>query len=91
MAFRPYRDQEIRGYSSLLRSFFPEQFKTVPRTIVWSIIFFLDLTVVVLAGYYWGLLSSGNTKLNLFLCLAAVFGLFWLQGFVWYKFVKLFR
>lgn len=76
MHWKPYQDQENRAYSSILTSLFPEQTKTIPRILVWSVIFLVDLTVVVAGSSYLGLFSSGGGVLML----AILFVLFWLQG-----------
>ena len=60
-----HKDYEIRAYSSILKSLFPEQTKTIPRIIVWSIIFLLDLSISVLSAFYLGLLLRCS---NLSLC-----------------------
>lgn len=87
---RMYQDQENRAYSSILKALFPEQTKTLPRILVWSVIFLIDLVAVVAGGYRLGLLSfEGNGKLDMLLLLAVLFGLFWLQGYLWGIFRKL--
>ena len=86
-----------RAYSSILTTLFPEQTKTLPRIIVWSIIFLLDLTLVVFAAFHFGLLQLGNYSsmrqmtLPGLLLLAVLFGIFWLQGFIWYGIAKFFQ
>ena len=56
MAWNPYTDQKNRAYSSILTTLFPEQTKTLPRILVWSFVFLLDLTLGVAAALYFGLL-----------------------------------
>lgn len=81
---RMYQDQENRAYVSILRTLFPEQTKTLPRILVWSVIFLIDLIAVVAGAYRLGLIPyEGSGKLVAFLILAAVFGIFWLQGYLW--------
>ena len=43
MGWNPYQDQKNRAYSSILTTLFPEQTKTIPRILVWGIIFLVDL------------------------------------------------
>lgn len=87
MKWNTHQDMENRAYSHILTTLFPEQTKTLPRILVWSVIFLIDLIVVVSAGSYLGLLSGWSTVL----VLAALFGLFWLQGYLWSTFRRLFR
>lgn len=87
MAWKPYQDQENRAYASILTSLFPEQTKTLPRILVWSIIFLADLILVVAGAFQMGLLHDGYGLL----VIAAVIGLFWLQGFLWFRIQNLFR
>lgn len=97
MGWNPYTDQKNRAYSSILTTLFPEQTKTVPRIIVWSIIFLLDLILGIGAAHYFGLLqfgsyrSSNEMMLSSGLLIAAIVGIFWLQGVIWYAIVNFFR
>ena len=82
MAWNPYTDQKNRAFSSILTTLFPEQTKTLPRILIWSIIFFLDLTIGIFAAVHFGLLTPGrfrdsNTMTRCsFLVLAAIFAIF---------------
>lgn len=89
MNWNPYQDQKNRAFSSLLTSLFPEQTKTLPRIIVWSIIFLLDLIAVAGGAYYLGLMDSGS-KITAVLLIAVCVGLFWLEGVLWGAVTKLF-
>lgn len=97
MAWNTHTDVKNRAYSSILTTLFPEQTKTLPRIIVWSIIFLLDLILVVCAAFHFGLLQLGNYSsmrqmtLPGLLLLAVLFGIFWLQGFIWYGIAKFFQ
>ncbi len=97
MAWNPYTDQKNRAYSSILTTLFPEQTKTLPRIIVWSIIFFLDLTIGIFAAVHFGLLKPGSFNsandmmLGSLLVLAAIFAIFWLQGKIWFGIVNFFK
>ena len=97
MGWNPYTDQKNRAYSSILTSLFPEQTKTLPRIIVWSIIFLLDLILVIGGGVYLGWLEFGsyhsqNTmKLVSAGLIALAVGLFWLQGVIWGAIVRFFQ
>lgn len=85
MGWNPYTDHKNRAYSGILTSLFPEQTKTIPRIIVWSIIFLLDLTLGIAGAMHFGILWSGNARITSALLIAAIVGIFWLQGFIWYK------
>ena len=97
MAWNTHTDIKNRAYSSILTTLFPEQTKTVPRIIVWSIVFLLDLIFIVFAVMHFGLLELGqfNSMRDLtlpgLLLLAALFGIFWLQGFIWYGIARFFQ
>ena len=97
MGWNPYTDQKNRAYSGIITTLFPEQTKTIPRIIVWSIIFLLDLTLVVFGALHFGLLDFGqytsmrNMTLPGILLFAVLFAIFWLQGFIWYGIVKFFQ
>ncbi len=90
----PYSDQKNRAYSNILTSLFPEQTKTVPRIIVWSIIFLLDVILIIAGAFYFGWLQYGNynsqnhMKLVAGLLIVAIVGVFWLQGKIWYGLVR---
>lgn len=94
MGWNPYTDQKNRAYSNILTSLFPEQTKTVPRMIVWSIIFLLDLILIIGGAFYLGLLqydtyqNQNGIKLVSAGLIGLVVGLFWLQGVVWYGIVR---
>lgn len=90
MKWNMYQDRENRAYSSILTTLFPEQTKTLPRIIVWSVIFLADLILVCWGCYHFGLLETlFRHKILAVLPLAAVFGIFWLQGYLWGIFLKL--
>lgn len=97
MGWNPYTDQKNRAYSSILTTLFPEQTKTLPRIIVWSIIFFLDLTAGIFAAVHFGLLqfdkfqSTNQMMLPAGLLVLAILGVFWLQGVIWGAVTKFFR
>jgi len=97
MAWNPYTDQKNRAYSHILTSLFPEQTKTLPRILVWSIIFLLDLSIGIGAATYFGLLQFGEYRsqnqmmLSAVLLIAAIVGIFWLQGWIWYGIVNYFK
>lgn len=83
-----HQDMENRAYSHILTTLFPEQTKTLPRIIIWAIIFLIDLIVVVVGAQYYGLLS---TRFGGLLAMVVLFGGFWLQGFVFFRIYYLFR
>lgn len=84
MKWNTHQDMENRAYSSILTTLFPEQTKTLPRILVWSVIFLIDLTLMALA------LQTGGLPQNYLLFLALLLGLFWLQGHIWGSLTKLF-
>lgn len=97
MAWNPYTDQKNRAYSSILTTLFPEQTKTLPRIIVWSIIFLIDLILGVWAAVHFGLLQFGSYRtsnqmyLAAALLIAGIVGVFWLQGVIWGAIVRFFQ
>ena len=97
MAWNPYTDQKNRAYQSILTTLFPEQTKTIPRIILWSIIFMADLILGMGGAAYYGLLqfdryrTSNELMLVGGLIFLVIVGIFWLQGFVWYKIVNYFK
>ena len=88
MKWNTYQDMENRAYSSILRTLFPEQTQTLPRMIVWGIIFLLNLTICVFGAAHFGLLDS---RLGQLLTFIAIFGGFWLLGQIWYGFVSVLK
>ena len=86
MAWNPYTDQKNRAYSGIVTSLFPEQTKTLPRILVWSIVFLVDLILGVAVAFRFGLLDSGG-KWGAALLVVAILGIFWLQGKIWYGIV----
>ena len=89
MAWNPYQDQKNRAYSNIVTSLFPEQTKTIPRIIVWSIVFLADLIAVAAGAFYFGFLDHFS-KLMVFILFAVCVAVFWLQGVIWGAVVKLF-
>ena len=97
MAPNPYSDQKNRAYQNILTTLFPEQTKTLPRIIVWSIIFLTDLIFGIGGAAYYGLLQFDRFRTSNELMLAGgllvlvIVGVFWVQGYVWYAIVKFFK
>lgn len=97
MTWNPYTDQKNRAYSGILTTLFPEQTKTLPRILIWSIIFMADLILGILAAIHFGLLKIGNFNssndmmLGSLLVLAAILAIFWLQGKIWFGIVNFFK
>ena len=83
MAWKPYQDQQNRAYSSILTTLFPEQTKTLPRLLVWSVIFLLDLTVLAAAAFSLQIFPTHGGMFSGLLFIGILVGLFWLQGAVW--------
>lgn len=94
MKWNTYQDMENRAYSGILTTLFPEQTKTLPRILVWSVIFLLDLILIIGAAAYWGLLRFGQARstndmlLPGGLLFLAIVGVFWLQGKLWGLFTQ---
>ena len=97
MGWNPYTDLKNRAYSSILTTLFPEQTKTLPRIVLWSIIFLADLILDICAAAYYGVLqlghyrSSNEMMLHAGLVVLGIVGIFWLQGRIWYAIVKFFQ
>lgn len=83
-----YSDRENQGCGEFLKSLFPEQTKTLPRIIIWSFIFLIDLMLVAFGTFYLGFEFSKWLIVVVFI--GSVF-LFWLQGYIWSTILKLFR
>ena len=93
MAWNPYTDYKNRGFNHILTTLFPEQTKTLPRILVWGLIFLIDLCVMVFGAYHLGLLDYETPSHDWlrWLLLPAIIGVFWLQGWVWKAVKGLFR
>ena len=97
MTWNPYTDQKNRAFSGILTTLFPEQTKTLPRILIWSIIFMADLILGILAAAHFGLLTPGRFRntdhmaLYSALVIAAIFAIFWLQGKIWFGIVNFFK
>ncbi len=76
-----------------LREWFPEQTKTIPRIILWTIIFLADTALVFWLGSLLGIdllgISYRLTTLLIGLYLVIAFGLFSLEAFVYNKIMGL--
>ena len=94
MGWNPYTDQKNRAYSNILTTLFPEQTKTIPRIIVWSIIFMIDLIVGVVGAMHFGILqperfnNSNALMVGAGILILVIIGVFWLQGVIWFGIVK---
>ena len=97
MAWNPYTDQQNRGYAHILTTLFPEQTKTLPRIIIWSFIFLIDLTAGIVLATHFGLYQFSHYRNQAAMLLGAslpilgIIGIFWLQGVLWGALTKLFR
>lgn len=97
MAWNPYTDQKNSAFVSILTGLFPEQTKTLPRIIVWSLIFFADLVLGIVGAVHYGWIQFGNyssqsqLSLAVSLLVLAIIAVFWLQGKIFYGILKLFR
>lgn len=97
MKLNTHQDMENRAYAGILTTLFPEQTKTLPRIIAWSIIFMLDLILGVGGAMHLGLLqpdkynSMSQMMFGAGLLIVAIVGVFWVQGVIWFALVKLFK
>ena len=91
MAYNTVKDQQIRGYVSLLRGLLPEHTRTLPRIIVWSVVFLIDLVLGGLAMYYaqTTLGMEPNVAALIFFGVAA--GSFGLESVIWLLALRLLR
>lgn len=78
-----------------LSGMLPEHTKTIPRIIIWSIIFIADLILAAAAAFRLGLLLPESSSLEELLYLGFLFAvagaLFWVESFLWNVFRRLFR
>lgn len=78
-----------------LSSIFPEQTKAIPRIIVWSIIFIIDLGLAAFLAFQTGLIDLLDGKLGSLLVtgltLIVAGGLFWAESLIWKTILRLFR
>ena len=88
MAWNPYQDQKNRAFSGILTSLFPEQTKTLPSILVWSVIFLADLILVIGGAFCLGL-TDNFSKITSLLMIVICIGLFWLEGKIWSAVTKL--
>ncbi len=79
----------------LLRQTFPEQTKTVPRIILWTLVFLLDAGLVIWAAVALGLISGAiayrTQSLIVGLILAVSLGLFSLEVWVYNRIARAIR
>ena len=66
-----------------LNEMFPGQFDTIPRIIIWTIVFLLDVAAVFGVAHLLGLPLPG--KVGVMLYLVAAFTLFCLESWVYHK------
>lgn len=92
MAWNPNTDLKNRAFSGILTTLFPEQTKTLPRILVWSVIFFLDLILGASVAYHYGWFASGDhSHWRTAVLLVAIIAVFWVQGYIWNTITRLFR
>ena len=87
MAWNPYQDQKNRAFSNILTSLFPEQTKTLPRILAWSLIFLADLILMAGGAYCLGLLEDFSRVASILMGVTCI-GAFWLQGKIWGVIIK---
>ena len=68
---------------------FPTQFKTIPSIIIWTLVFILDVALVIWAAWLldFPLLYGPHNKLVLIICLVIAIALFCLESFI-YNLIK---
>ena len=66
-----------------LKEMFPGQFDTIPRIIIWAIVFIIDVAAVFAVAHLLGLPLPG--KVGLMLYLVAAFALFCLESWIYHK------
>ena len=67
-----------------LREMFPRQFDTVPHTVIWALVFILDVVAVFYAAHLMGfLILSAANKAVLMIYLIVAFGLFCLESYIY--------
>ena len=64
-----------------LKEMFPNQFSTIPRIIIWTLVFILDVALVFVTAHLIGLPLPGKLGLMLYLCIA--FALFCLESYLY--------
>ena len=73
-----------------LAEMFPTQFKTIPSIIIWTLVYILDVAVVIWVAYLldFPLLNLGATgKLMVIIYMTIAFGLFCLESYI-YNLIK---
>lgn len=87
MAWNPYSDYKNRGFNHILTTLFPEQTKTLPRILVWGLVFLIDLMIGAYFVHRYDLLGWCRDMNTMTLAAGAgvlvVLGVFWLQGVIW--------
>lgn len=70
-----------------LKEMFPNQFNTIPRIIIWSLVFMLDIAAVFLIAHLIGIpLPVGGIlwgKIGLIVYLCVAFALFCLESYLY--------
>lgn len=70
---------------SFLTMLFPKQFRTIPSTIIWTLVFFANVVIVFGVAHLLGfaILNAVNSTPTLMIYLVIAFGLFWLESFIY--------
>ena len=88
----PHSDKIVKANTSIFKAIFPVQTKSVTSIVVWSIILLIDVVLVAVCAFHFGIISLENfSKWTVALILVAVLVVFWLQGVLWSAIEKLFR
>ena len=74
---------EYHKKNFFLNEMFPGQFDTIPRIIIWAIVFIIDVAAVFAVAHLLGLPLPG--KVGLMLYLVAAFALFCLESWIYHK------
>lgn len=76
-------------YSNFLGEMFPNQFRTIPSIIIWTLVFIFDVIVVFWVAHMleFPILDAAGSKLTLILYLGISFALFCVESFL-YNLIK---
>ena len=81
--------QEPSNHYNFLAEMFPNQFRTIPSIIIWTLVYILDVALVFWVAYLldFPLLSAATRNLMVIIYMAIAFALFCLESFI-YNLIK---
>ena len=81
--------QEPSNHYNFLAGMFPNQFRTVTSSIIWTLVYILDVALVFWVAYLleFPLLNMSTRNLMVIIYMAIAFGLFCLESFI-YNLIK---